>query len=183
MQRKKFLIVISFSGLILAVLYQFSMLEKMGALENTTIRDSIPAFEFTTVDGTPYTYVDLPLDEQPVIFMYMDPTCDDCEKMIIRIQKYFKEFEKTTFLMITEADTSQMRLFESKYSIKKYPNIILLQDRNQTMFRNFELVSVPSFVVYNAEKKLVKIIGGNFNLSIVVKYVREATKKKSPSIL
>lgn len=180
--RSKGVLLLCFSSLLLAVVYQLNQLGSLQLKSAVLATESIPPFEFEMMNGLSFTNLDLPLDNKPIIFMYMDPTCHDCKEMVTKIEKYYTEFKNVHLYMITESDRSQVDIFWQNQGLSKYDNIQALLDKDQVMFKTFQLTSVPSFVIYDADFRLIKIIDDQFNFSIVVKYVRETNKKNSSTI-
>jgi len=183
MTPKRALFILIFIALISAVVFQSVKLKNLPTKAKIEIDNSeMPFFELETTNGLIFTKYDFP-SNKPVVFMYMDPSCKDCETFINKIKKYYTEFENVQLYMITEADVTQMATFWESNNLAMYSNIQALLDKNEIMFRKFQLFSTPSFVIYNSELERVKVLDENFNFSILIKYVREANKKKSKNKL
>jgi hypothetical protein len=179
--RPRVILVCCFTLLISLVVYQ---LYQLGSLEiqkeiKSTSTGAVPSFELEQLDGLPYLNIDLPIDQRPIVFMYLDPTCKDCIEMVKKILFHYAEFKNVHLLMVTESDKLQVVSFIEEYKIDDHYDIKILLDKKEVMYRQFKLFSVPSFVVYDSNMELVKVIDDSFNFSIVVKYVREALKKTS----
>lgn len=177
--RSKTILISCFIALILVVIYQLYQLGSLKVIREVKPTGGIPQFELEQLNGLPYSNIDLPANEKPIVFMFMDPTCHDCKEMVEKIITHYAEFKNVHFLMVTEADKSQVILFMKEFKISRDHDIQILLDKKEVMYRHFNLFSVPSFVIYDSNLKVVKVIDDKFNLSIVVKYVREAINKSS----
>jgi thioredoxin-related protein len=183
MNSKKWLFCLAFGLLLSATSYQIYLLANIEIPQNSTIQrfNQSEEYEFETLSGIRFGKTDFPINERPILFMYFDPSCDDCHIMVEKIKKHYSEFENIYVYLITEAQAEQGNSFADRMNLSKYRNLRILLDKKQIMYRKFGLISTPSFVVFNPEFQEVKIIDGNFNFSIVVKYVREAIKESSRS--
>lgn len=175
---KKTLFISAFIILLLLIVSQLYRLASISTHEKAVSAQPVADFEFETMNGEQFTNYDLP-EGKPIVFMYLDPNCEDCENMVKKIVKYYAEFKSVRLYLITEASNEQLGAFWKKYELARFPNIIALFDRKEVMFRTFQLFSVPSFLVFDKHMNIVKVIDGKFNFSIVVKYTREARESKS----
>lgn len=142
------------------------------------ITDKIPSFEFLTTDTLAFTNYELDAGK-PIVFMYMDPTCSDCDAMFQKMFRYYSEFDAVHLIMATEADVSQVIKFNKKYKIDTYSNIDVVLDKSAFMFKQYGLVEYPTFVIYDSEQNHIKTLDELVTFSVLVKYVREAVKKSS----
>lgn len=179
MEGKRGLISISFIALLCACFFQLQRLQRLKLVKEQVSNydfTTIPSFEFSTLKGQSFTNFDLPDDGKAIIFMYLDPDCEECISMIKKINRYYSEFENTHLYLISETSDDKLEAFSSRFELVKHPNINLLLDNNQVCYKRFKLISTPSFIVCNSKQNVVKVIDEEFNFSIVIKYVREAIK-------
>jgi len=175
--QKRIFLVFSFSAIVIAIAFQLLQLSKLDIEKaELPLINRMPKFEFTNLQDQPFTNIDLP-HNQPIVFMYLDPSCDECDQMVKKIIKHFDEFEKVNLIMVSEADKSLILSFSEKYALETYDNINVLIDHQELMYKEFNLIEYPSFVVYDANLNHLQTVDQYVTLSIVVKYVRKALKK------
>lgn len=182
MLSKNIFVIVAFFVLVIINIGQLYQLGKILPTKKAEVADSFSQFRFERLNGSMFSRADIPLNDQPTVLMYMDPTCQDCLEMTQKILRNFKEFENVNLFFVTEADKDQLQKFWLKFELDKFPNIYPLLDRNMIMYNTFQLYSVPAFVIYDSEFRQIKVIDDHFNLSIVLKYVREASKKNNSTV-
>jgi hypothetical protein len=62
-------------------------------------------------------------------------------------------------LMITSADSTSAAKFNIDYKLSLLPNIIILRDTNYQFQKTFGTGVVPSFIIYEHNKLVKKVIG------------------------
>lgn len=129
--------------------------------------------KFETLSGSAFNEKVL-INNRPTLIMFFDPDCHDCDIMTKRILKYYSEFSSLNILMISEAEIANVNEFVKNYNLSKFSNITILLDREEIMYKDYGINSVPSFVLYNSDLKLEQIITEPFDFITLVLHVRKA---------
>lgn len=145
--------------------------------KNPTDPTVIPYFRLETLNGMTFNNCDLPEDSKPLIFMIINPKCPDCKSILKSILKYCEEFEQVNLIIVAEGQLSDALELINEYGIQAHDYIQVLFDRTEQMTRNYNLIEVPSFVIYNDQLALITVLEGNFAFPVLIKYVRQALKK------
>lgn len=139
----------------------------------------IPNFNLENLNGTIYNNCDLPVNGKPIILMNIDPSCPDCNTMMAKILKFCNEFEETNLILIAQGDKSQIQYFIDFHGIKAHDYIKTLYDPYDVMIKNYDLIEVPSFIIYNDKLELITILKDTYTFPVLISYVRQSIEKKS----
>lgn len=161
------------------IVFQFIKFSFLEIETNIEIKDNRHVLsKFYTQSGQPFNEEDIDIN-RPTLVMFFDPDCADCNNMMRKILKYYSEFDSLNLLLITEADISRLKQFIKKHEIKGLSNMTFLFDNNEVMYKDYGIVSVPSFVLYDSKLKLEKKIIEPFDFISLVFHVRKEINKKS----
>lgn len=118
---------------------------------------TIPTFEAQELDSTSIFTTSKIQAGTPTIFLYFDPECHTCQDETKMLTKYIADFKGTNIIMLSMSDVPRIRKFAKDYSLDYYNNIKVLKDHKYTFLNVFKLQEIPSAVIYNKEKQILKI--------------------------
>lgn len=114
----------------------------------------IPAFKMTMSDGKVFNSSQL-TKNKPVVLIYFAPDCDHCIVMLDQVFKNIHQLDKTNVVLVTFKPVQDLRAFEKKYQVAKYPNIKVGTEGTSYYLRNFyRLDKTPFTAVYDKTGKL-----------------------------
>ncbi|ELR70974.1 hypothetical protein C900_03257 [Fulvivirga imtechensis AK7] len=108
-------------------------------------RKAIPAFAFTTMDGSTYTSSEI--KNENLIINYFNPECGHCQYQVEELKKLSKA-ENTQILMIGTEKPENLAGFIENYELHSYPEIAVLSDINAEFPRFFGEANVPTILIY-----------------------------------
>lgn len=121
--------------------------EKVEALK------SIPAFSVNDINGNSVTQNDIP--EGNKILVYFNPECEYCQMEMAELSQINDKYKDISWIMFTDKSLDEIRKFAEAYHLDKAENIIWCNDPGSKVYMAFGIASIPSFLGYNAENKLV----------------------------
>ena len=128
---------------------------------------SIPSFELQLTDNAVFTKVSLKKNT-PLILMYFSPTCDHCIHQTEAMLKRMKDLSKFQIVMATYQPIEDLREFNKKYQLKKYPNITTGRDTKYALPPFFEIRNFPYLAFYDKKGVLLSIFEGTLAVDDVL---------------
>lgn len=117
----------------------------------------IPPFKMNVANNKVFDIESIPKG-RPLIFIYFDPDCDHCQKLMDDIFNNINEFKKVEMVMATFKPLSELVTFERKYHTSKYSNIKVGSETSTYYLRlYYDVATLPFTALY--DKK------GNLNFS------------------
>lgn len=92
-----------------------------------------------------------------LVLIYFKWNCSACRKETDVIVKNIKDFQDTKFLFLTPSPLAEMKIFANHYKLSSFENIVVARDFQKSFDQIFKPRTVPYMVIYNKEKKLIKI--------------------------
>jgi thioredoxin-related protein len=129
---------------------------------------SLPQFELETVSNGIFTSSRIKKNS-PVIIMFFSPGCDHCINQFESMKKRYSEFKNFQIIMPTFQPIEELAVFDKKYQIQKYPNIITGRDANYFFPPFFEITNFPYLAFYNKNGKLITTYEGNMAVDDMLK--------------
>jgi thioredoxin-related protein len=75
-------------------------------------------------------------------------------------------------VMFTVANDSMTKDFSKQYGLDSFKNVHVIADTTKELERFFNVKSIPSIFIYNAQKQLVKRYNGETKIEAILKYVQ-----------
>jgi len=128
-----------------------------GQLNPSPPVQAIPRFQFVTLEGKPFTDMDLPKGTL-LFIMYFDPDCDHCQHAIKKIGEQYGTFKKTKMFLVSMDDAKKTRQFMTTYGrqLVGKNNVTILVDQQQQFIVKFNPIRPPSMFLFSREKKLLE---------------------------
>ncbi|MCB0739177.1 MAG: redoxin domain-containing protein [Bacteroidetes bacterium] len=108
---------------------------------------TLPAFEFTQLNGDKLTQENL-TKNQPVLVFYYDPFCDHCNEQAKLIQADFDRFTNYTLIWVSWGEEAEAANFQSKYFDGK-DNVLFAIDSEFNFDAWFGYSEVPTTYVFD----------------------------------
>ena len=138
---------------------------------------TVPAFEFSRFDKTPFINKDLAAGK-PLFFFFFDCTCDHCQHAMTYLNKNFSEYKKAAVYLISLDNQQMVNAFLHKYgpNVINQKNVTILQDTKYQFIARFKPRKYPSLFLYAADKKLLDYEDNPDNMFRFTKLLNTASK-------
>jgi thiol-disulfide isomerase/thioredoxin len=108
----------------------------------------------------------------PSVFIAFHPECEHCQYEAKSINEKQKELENTNIVLFTEANDSLTKAFAKTYGLDTLKNVHVLTDSTNEMRRLFDIKTIPTVFIYNAQNQLVKRFNGETKIEAILKYTQ-----------
>jgi peroxiredoxin len=158
-----------FIGIIVYLFLNFQKRKgKIEALKN------IPSFQLICIDGNSFTQQDLASDQTKVI-VYFSPGCHFCQAEAGELSKSHHNYQNIQWIWIASEPLEEIRQFAKKYNLDTTPYIYWCHDEVATLYQKLGMNSVPYFLVYDKDNRLIKRNSGAIKLE---KLLEDVDKRK-----
>ncbi len=137
------------------------------------ISKKMPLFEFTTLKGKVFSKYNL-AENKATIIVYFDPECNLCKKSGIVFSKFEKIHKNSNVLFVTSSSINKIKKYREDYNLKNVKNISFLQCKEEVFYDTFKELKTPTYLIYNIDKKLIKIINDDVPIKIILRYIKAA---------
>lgn len=131
----------------------------------------IPDFAYYSIAGELFTNKNLK-ENTPLVFLYFNTECEHCKNEITEIQKNIQKFKNLQLVLISLEQPKKILDFANNYRLNQYENINFLSDSKATFAAKFDIVSVPTVVLYGKDKQLIEKIKGEVNIEKILKKIK-----------
>jgi thioredoxin-related protein len=133
---------------------------------------ALPAFNMRLMDSeTIFNTYNIPKGK-PAMLVLFSPDCQHCQKFFKEFMPAMDSFQNVDFYIITAySKMSALRSFAEEFHFDKYKNIKMV-GRDYEFFCPvfYGLRSVPDLILYDKNKKLVKLIDHGGKASEIYQY-------------
>jgi thiol-disulfide isomerase/thioredoxin len=134
--------------------------------------ETIPEFNFTTIDNKEFTNSNLEIDKN-TIFIYFNSTCDFCQHEAQSISDNLNSFKNTQLVFISNESKDIIQSFAENYQLHNKNQITFLYDSLDTFSTQFDATSIPYLLIYDKDKKFIKKHKGQLNASGILNYINK----------
>lgn len=159
----------------LAICVTFTGCKQKAAIETSMpIGSEMPGFHIQMMDSiTQFNTADIPPGKTSVL-MYFSPDCEYCQKETKMLIQNIAALKQIQFYLISPNSLNELKAFNETYKLGSYPNIIVAKDHTWDFYSRFKPKNIPYNLIYDKNKKLLKIFNRNIELSTLLE-----TQKKS----
>jgi thiol-disulfide isomerase/thioredoxin len=133
----------------------------------------LPSFNLLLTDSTTIFNSSKIPEGKPIILLYFNPDCEHCQKETKDILDHIELFKNIQFYFVTNDQFDRLKLFESYYQLRKYPNIMLGRDYQFQFLKYYKNVVTPYLAIYDKRKQLRVVFGGGTNSKRIVEAVQD----------
>ena len=132
--------------------------------------DTIPTFNFTTVNDEVFSNSNLRKDTN-TIFIYFNSTCEFCQHEAQNVSENSDSFDNVQFIFVSEEPKEIIKEFSKTHQLNNKEQIIFIHDSLRTFSNQFDATSIPYLLIYDTSGKLVKKHKGQLNASAILKHL------------
>lgn len=116
----------------------------------------LPPFRIIQANGKVFKAEDLPIGK-PIIIIYFSPDCDHCNMLMKDFFKREASFRNASIAMVTYLPVDDVRKFNQKYNLSKYPNMYVGTEGSTFFLKNYyALTQMPFIALYAKNGDFVK---------------------------
>lgn len=142
----------------------------------------LPSAGFTTLLDAPFNWAGLKKNN-PLLIIYFSPGCDHCRHSAEELYWYRDQLKHSSIIMISRETKQEVGAFAARYKIDQMPNVTLLLDKDGQTHKILGLDNVPSYLLYDAQQRLIKKIVGEVTMEFIIKNLQplgNVISKKTP---
>lgn len=129
---------------------------------------TLPRFTATDMHGK--TFSDSNLKEKvPVIFTFFNSGCDFCQYEARDIRENIHLFNNIQLLFLSAEPPELVRNFAQRYDLAEYSHVVFLHDANNKISDQFGISLIPTSLIYNKDRQLVRIYKGQVKATDIIR--------------
>lgn len=133
---------------------------------------TLPAFMLQNPDSTSFfNFFDVRAD-RPTVMFFFAPDCDHCHLTTKELLASMDEMKKADFYWFTYMPLTALREFTAEHKLNDYPNIKTGRDHTFFFMKFYGAKTVPYLVIYDKNKKLVKLYDGAIKVPEIVNILK-----------
>lgn len=130
---------------------------------------ALPSFDMLLLDSTTlYHAQDIP-SGKPIVMVYFRPDCPHCQLETKSLVSRIGDLQNFRIYFLTGADFDDAKSYAHYFHLDQYPNIIVGKDHEHSFTRVFQPSSIPFMVIYDSNKKLLKVYHGEVPIDNLIK--------------
>ncbi|GAA0739156.1 peroxiredoxin family protein [Gaetbulibacter jejuensis] len=133
---------------------------------------TIPEFEFLTLDQQPFTKANLKPNLN-IIFIYFNSECDFCQYEAQGISDNLESFKDVQFIFVSIEPVDTIKQFAEQYNLNNQQKITFIHDNLNTFSSRFDANSIPYILIYDTDQKLIKKHKGQLNTKAILKVLNK----------
>tara|TARA_R110001583_G_C5666833_1_gene410283 strand:- start:4672 stop:5220 length:549 start_codon:yes stop_codon:yes gene_type:complete len=146
--------------------------EKTEYLKEDTSKN-MPLFEFTTLEGAIFSKYNL-TENKATIIVYFDPDCSLCQKSGTVFSKFKTLHKNSNVLFVSPSSIKRIKKYQEQFNLETISNITFLQCKEDAFYNTFKELSTPTYLIYNKNQKIIKIINDDVPVKIILRYIKAA---------
>jgi protein-disulfide isomerase len=133
---------------------------------------SVPAFQVADLQENTVTEKSLS-PEKSTLFLFFDPDCGNCEEEFLQIKAKRDSFLNCQMFFVSTLPKDAILSFLQKIDFRATENMCFLCDTREELSIAMNIRSMPSAVIYNKNRKLIKHYSGQVKTETLIKYLSE----------
>jgi thioredoxin-related protein len=108
-------------------------------------------------------------ENTPSVFIAFHPECEHCQYEAKSINERRTNLARVNIVMFTVANDSLTKVFSKQYGLDSLKNVHVIADTTREMERLFDVKTIPTIFIYNAQNLLVKRYNGETKIEAILK--------------
>jgi len=131
----------------------------------------LPEYNFLTTDKN--TFKTDTVKTNSIIIVFYSPDCTFCEHEGADLSRNSKDFIDSKILFVTIECTDSARAYSKRFGIDTITNFYSLVDTSYQALLTFGIKAIPTTLIYDRNRRLVKVFEGEVNAKKILKTIRE----------
>lgn len=132
----------------------------------------LPSFKMRLLDSVTLLSADSIPAGRPVVLIFFRPDCSHCKRETQAILDHAGMLKDISILMVTNSSFFQIRDFYESFHLDRYRNVEVGKDYEHSFYQAFRPTSVPFTVIYNRERRLIKIYSEEADIKNILTAIR-----------
>lgn len=128
---------------------------------------AMPEFTVLTLDSTTQIDIAKRSANKPYIIFSFAPWCPYCKTQTQELVENIQSLERVDIYMFSVSPIQELNAYAAKYGLKKYKNIILVQDPTYSFISYFNSSAVPYFAIIDSNNRLKKVFQGKSSIKSI----------------
>jgi len=133
---------------------------------------TLPSLNLLLLDSVTKINTQNVANAKRTILMYVSPDCEHCHNMTTELLKNIHLFRDVQIYMLSPLALTDLKEFYNSFHLGDYKNIIVGRDYGFAFDKIFNAPTFPCTVIYNKDKKLVKMYRGEISIDKIVEATR-----------
>ncbi len=133
---------------------------------------TLPAFMLQNPDSISYFNMYDVRPDRPTVLFFFAPDCEHCHMTTKELLGAMDSMKNADFYWFTYMPLTALRSFSEQYRLEGYQNIKVGRDYTFFFMKFYGASTVPYLVIYDKNKKLVKLYDGAIKVPEVVKILQ-----------
>lgn len=128
----------------------------------------IPNFSYMNVMGATFGKANLKPNTK-TIFLYFNTECEFCQEEAKQIKANLEKFKTIQLIFISIEKVATIKNFATNNKLNNYDNIHFLSDKQVDFSKSFDVVSLPTLILYDEKQQLIEKIKGEMKVETLLK--------------
>jgi peroxiredoxin len=129
----------------------------------------LPDLTLTDINGKPL--ITSQIGSGPLLITFFHPDCEYCSYEISSLLASEYLIEHLTFLLVSYADSNEVRAFIKQQNIPDSCRIHIIHDPELKLADLFGADIIPANYIYNESLELIKVFKGSVRPETIIKYL------------
>ena len=133
---------------------------------------TLPSLNLLLLDSATKINTQNATNEKQTILMYISPDCEHCHNLTTDLLKNMQRLKDIQIYMLTPMPLTDLKHFYNDFHLGDYKNITVGRDYGFSFDKIYNAPTFPCTVIYNKEKKLVKMYRSEVSIDKIVAATR-----------
>lgn len=126
---------------------------------------------FLTTEKNPFKTDTLKTNS--LIIVFYSPNCTFCEHEGADLSRNAKDFIDSKILFVTAESVDSARAYSKRFGIDTITNFYSLVDTSSQAVLDFGIKTIPTTLIYDRNRRLLKVFEGEVNARKILKTIRD----------
>lgn len=131
----------------------------------------VPSLELVKMDSSGIIRTDSIPKDKPIVFMFFQSDCSHCQDEMTSITENAPLIRDWQILLVSRQPLDSIRSFSYRNNLHEFRNITVCKDTGMMFFKVFQMQSIPSSVIYDANGDLRVRYDGAIDVFKMKKYI------------
>jgi len=133
----------------------------------------LPEFTLSNVDGSGCLKSSDVRKGKSSIFIYFSPDCEHCQNVTKKIVSNIDRLRSCNIYWVSSDTTAAVKTFSTNNHLDMLSNVFVGMDNKYSFYIKYLPPGTPYIMVYNKERKLVRVYSGETDINSLVYSTQE----------